>query len=178
MGLRQGRLPEEVPVLQPTWLPARFREAPFPERAGVFGGEIGPSYLVGYRSDAGDVLLFALGTVNAAEPDTADRIGVRGTVGSITTSASWWPPIAVYWLEGSRRYAVQACGVSRDEMLRIAAGLAPVGVEVLEAGPRRLPSTGMASPPIWLVGVLGILLTATGLAIRSRSTGLCRGGSW
>lgn len=120
----RSRLPANIAVLRPAWLPARFRAAPLVQ--GVHNDRIvGTNYEVGYRSVKGDVLLFALGSVNSGPPDTQARIRVRGVQGTLATS-SLWPPIGVYWREHGRFYAVQAHGVTRSEMLHIVACLKPV----------------------------------------------------
>lgn len=79
---------------------------------------------MGYRSVNGDVVQFALGSMNARPPNTTTHIRVRGTPGTLITS-SLWPPIGVYWREHGRFYGIQAHGMSRTEMLRIVAGLTP-----------------------------------------------------
>ena len=122
----RAALPARVLVLQPAWLPARFRAAPLV--LGVHNDRIvGANYEVGSRSVTGDVLQLALGDQNAGPPVTTMRIQVRGVQGALVTS-SLWPAIGVYWHERGRLYAIQARGVSRAEMLRIVGDLAPVKV--------------------------------------------------
>ncbi len=121
----RGRLPKSVTILPPAWLPTRFRATPPAQTVMDVPSLGGPYYQVGYRSNRGDVLIFALGAINTGSPDTQERIRVRGVQGTLTTSSNW-PPIGVYWREHGQFYAIQAHGVTRAEMLHIVAGLAPV----------------------------------------------------
>ncbi len=122
----RSRLPRDVTVLRPGWLPARFRTAPVIWPGSVQNSRVfGTTYNVGYRSIRGDVVQFALGSVNSGPPDTQERIRVRGVQGTLATSSNW-PPIGVYWHERSRFYAIQAHGITRAEMLHIVADLTPV----------------------------------------------------
>ena len=116
----RAQLPKSVLVLRPIWLPARFRMAPHLDSVHHEGPA---AYVVGYRSVRGDVLLFALGAVNSARPDTRTPIRVRGVAGWIETTPGW-PAQAVMWQEGTQHEEVQARGVTRAELLRIVAGMA------------------------------------------------------
>jgi len=118
------RLPASVPVLHPTWLPARFRVAPVVQT--FYSSRREPVYWISYRSrHDGDSLLFALGGVNSWRPDSIQRIRVRGVRGWIETS-SGWPSLQVVWQEGPWHYAVQAHGVSRMELLHSVTALMPM----------------------------------------------------
>lgn len=119
-------LPVETPIYRPTWLPARFQQAPELWYAEDRGGDIGPIYLVGYRSSSGDVLHFALGAVNTAPPDTIESVTVRGVEGTLVTTSSW-PKIGISWQERPRVYHVQGGdNITREEMMRIVESLALV----------------------------------------------------
>lgn len=122
----RDRLPSNIPVVQPAWVPARFCIAPATGQSAMNVPSLGgPYYHVGYRSPTGDSLLFILGTANSGRVSTETRIPVRGTSGWLMTGPDW-PAIAVDWREQGRFYFIQARGVTRAEMLRIAASLAPV----------------------------------------------------
>lgn len=127
----RAALPAEVPVYRPTWLPARFQAAPELWYAKDRGGDIGPTYLIGYRSDTGDVLHFALGGVNTSRPDTIEHITVRGVEATLVTTPAW-PKVGISWQEGERVYHVQGYGdhITREELVRIVESLAPVHNDV------------------------------------------------
>jgi len=84
----RSRLPRDVTVLRPGWLPARFRTAPVIWPGSVQNSRVfGTTYNVGYRSIRGDVVQFALGSVNSGPPDTQERIRVRGVQGTLAVSS-------------------------------------------------------------------------------------------
>ncbi len=118
------QLPTSVRVLRPAWLPARFRGAPLLQSLH-HDALAAAAYQVGYRSTAGDVLLFALGPVNSARPDTRTRIRINGLEGWFETT-SGWPAQAIVWQVGTAHYVVQAHGVSRAELSRIVANVVAV----------------------------------------------------
>ncbi len=118
------RLPTNVAVFRPAWLPARFGGAPLLQSLRHDALTVA-AYQVGYRSPLGDVLLFALGPVNSARPDTRTRIRVLGVEGWIETTRGW-PARAIFWRVGAEHYTVQARGVSRAELVRIVSSLIAV----------------------------------------------------
>lgn len=129
----RGRLPAEVLVLRPTWLPAGFTPAPIPATAGNLDG---PAYCVAYIAGAARSIRFCLGPVNGAPPDTTEPVRVRGIAGILTTSAQWTPRIGVFWKEGGGDYSVLGNGVTPAELLRSVDGLTAVG-----------PTTGVTRAP-------------------------------
>jgi hypothetical protein len=149
-SVARAMLPSEVPIYRPAWLPARFEQAlPVLLDAGDPGGEIGPFYLIGYRSSAGNVLHFALGAANNAQPDTIERIRVRGVEGELITT-SGWPKLGVSWQEGQRDYYVQASGdeISRAQLLRIVDSLTPVEQNLATPPPPGPPPTSRWDLPV------------------------------
>ncbi len=122
--------PAERPVYRPTWLPARFRQPATVTTVFLLFGVI-------YDSDAGDRLFFG-NTANScggASSDVVEPIMVRGHAGSLITSTECTPEIMVAWREGDQAHRVMGykfngeSAPSREEMLRIAASLEPVGAD-------------------------------------------------
>jgi DNA-directed RNA polymerase specialized sigma24 family protein len=123
-----------IAVLRPTWLPKSNDEYHvFPEggtsRDGFF--YYGVSYYE-LRSDPGTTVwmeFFAdsLETTGGAfihfggVPET---VTIRGHAAELTGNGS--PGWVLVWSEGNYRYAIQAFGVSREDLVRIADSLAPV----------------------------------------------------
>ncbi len=134
----RGRLPANVPVYRPAYLPANFRQA-----SEVVNG---PFYGVVYRGDGGDLLAFTFGGGNSSPPRTEEPVLVHGVPDRLVTTAGS-PPIGVFWSETGEGYAVRAehgtgsTVISRDELLRVVAGLTPVGADGRAALPG-LPNTG------------------------------------
>lgn len=153
-------VPSDLPVYQPTWLPARFRLAPLPP---------GPMPYVGvtYVSDQGDLLVFAVGPTNSARPTRVEPVTVHGLPGQLSFSDGS-PPIQVTWIENGQLYSVRAergtgkTTISRDELLKVVANLILFG----PSQGAHLPRSGDESMP-WLL-VVGGLLVVAGLAIRLR----------
>lgn len=164
----RATLPHDVPVLQPTWLPERCQAVPTLQRACADCPDHHPGYAVGYRSDAGDALLFLLGGANSARPETREPVTVRGVQGQLEHTADW-PEWAVVWMEGQGlAYAVQAQGVSREEMLRIVLSLDPSEqdgqVPVLPvSGMRRVTPRAIFPPTL---GLVALSLIGAGVALR------------
>ena len=124
-------------VYRPTWLPERFRAPATAQTVGLLSG-------AGYDSDAGDRLFLGTPGNFCGGNGTSEPITVRGYPGSLFTSTDCAPEIWFSWNEGEQRYLVmgyrhQGAGApTREEMLWIAAGLAPVGADgrpVAAAGP-------------------------------------------
>lgn len=161
----RATLPHDVPVLQPTWLPARFQAAPTLQRACADCPDHRPGYAVEYRSDAGNVLLFLLGGANSARPETREPVTVRGVQGQLEHTAGW-PEWEVVWMEGQGlAYAVQAQGVSREEMLLSLdpseqGGQAPV---LPRSGMRRVTPRAISPPTL---GLVALSLIGAGAALR------------
>ncbi len=130
----RARVPVGAAVYRPTWLPARFRQpAEFSDRGGTLS--------VGYRSPDNGGLVFAIGGGNSAEPSGQEPITVHGYAGYLLHSDGS-PPIQVTWGEAGTGYAVRGSkDVTRDELLQIAASLAPVGADGAFA-PQCFPETG------------------------------------
>jgi hypothetical protein len=115
-------VPPSQPVLMPTWLPDRYR-------GGIatigYAHEGSPGlwrYQIGYRAIDGKLIVFSLGAVNSAPPTTSETATVRGVQARLVTTGSW-PAIEMQWDEADDLYSIQSTGLSRDEILRIAAGL-------------------------------------------------------
>ena len=126
----RAKTPAARNVYRPTWLPDRFWQ---PAVASTY--DSGLVFGATYVSDTGDRLLFG-STANfcgGCERATVEPITVRGYPGTLTTAASPGPETWFSWLEGEQAYMVlgyranAASQPSRDEMLRIAASLEPVG---------------------------------------------------
>lgn len=154
------QLPAAVPVYRPSWLPARFQgtvsvEVPDPSVSG------GPAYRVGYRSASGNALIFALDPVNSGPPVTTAPLAVASTMGKVVTiAAGWWPQRAVLWQERTGKplaYTVQAMGVSREELLRVAAGLTAASSSAVS-----LPQAGGGGGARENVSGVGLLLVLAG----------------
>ena len=126
----RGIIPRSIPVVRPTYLPSRFDasqvilqyayETPYYQPLVD-----GWTYEVWYRSAAGSVA-FALGSVNSSPPKSSEIIEVRGNQGYLVTTVGW-PAIEVNWTEaGGHSYSIQSSDLSRDELLRVVAGLVTV----------------------------------------------------
>ena len=108
-----------VLVVRPTFLPPslgptvsyRFENAPE-----------GWNYGVGYNAGSSANVSFILGPVNSGFAEQQEQIIVRGHAGLLLVS-SQFPRLQVTWMEGGRRYYIQANGISIEDMRRIAAGL-------------------------------------------------------
>lgn len=119
----RAQLPPDVAVLKPSVLPARFSDPPL--LLSVFGAPLGPRYYIGYGAK-GESLIFYLGSANSASPTSTEAITVRGVSGTLGTTASW-PAIQAIWMENGRPYIIQDGSVmTRDELLKIIAGLVEV----------------------------------------------------
>ena len=143
----RARVPTDLPVYRPTWLPARFNQPPIAVANGL-------EYGVVYTSDEGDRLLFGLtgNTCGLPAGDTSQTIepyavhGINGML-VINTRPDCPPRIGVFWQEAGGRYAIQANAttradaLSRDELRLIVDGLAPVGLDG-EVAPQCFPETG------------------------------------
>ncbi|MFN8538174.1 MAG: hypothetical protein U0232_11940 [Thermomicrobiales bacterium] len=125
----RAKTPPERQVYRPTWLPARFRQQAVASTVGLLFG-------VSYDSDAGDRLYLG-STANSCGGGggTSEPITVLGHEGTLYTSTECAPEIWFAWTEGDQSYRVMGykyngtSALTRDEMLRIAASLSPVGVD-------------------------------------------------
>jgi hypothetical protein len=142
-ALVRAALPAGAPAYRPTWLPERFRGTAVFVNLANNRGSTGPAYEVHYYAIATgtgtgagrESLVFTLGAPvgamgNTAPPETTERVLVNGVEGGLNTS-SWSPRVWVVWREGERPHSVRAFSlsgeqISREEMLLIIAGLAPV----------------------------------------------------
>ncbi len=161
----RAALPAERPIYRPTWLPSRFHSEPLPPVPGPYFG-------VTYQSDQGDLIVFAFGPTNSAPFTQTEPISVHGFAGNLSATDGS-PPIQVTWVENGELYSVRAergsgvATISRDELRKIVANLAPFGPNATE--PSRLPRTGQESKPFGLV--LGAIALLAGMTLR-RLTGL------
>jgi hypothetical protein len=167
----RAREPANVTVVAPSWLPALFRTPPIALDQRLFAGIATPAYQVAYHGPGSAIIVFALGAVNSGPPSSREAIPVRGVAGQFEAiQPGWWPEEQVRWQEGSWMgkplvYTIQAIGVSRADMLHIAARLLSVPVGSVPSG---MPTAGeggdaadgRAAVPlaIWLAG--GMLLFA------------------
>jgi hypothetical protein len=127
----RAKVPRDRPIFRPTWLPERFRQPGQAQLSGPFTG-------VTYRSDAGDTLSFVAGGSNSCVPldlpvQTEPLLvhGVRGNLNFAPPSCQ--REVSAYWLPlgpaVNYSYSIQSQEgptsgpVSREEMLRIVAGL-------------------------------------------------------
>ncbi len=145
-GALRAQLPAAVPVYRPTWLPDRFAQVWQPVAPLPYVG-------VTYRSAGGELLAFTFGATNSAEPSSHEALTVHGQPAMLTTTASA-PLIAVSWSEAGESYSVRGergdgtTVISRDELLRVVAGLALVGPDgraqggVQAADEQCFPQTG------------------------------------
>ena len=123
-----------VAILRPTWLPKSKDEYQVFSGAGASGGGFF-SYDVSYyelRSAPGATVWHVNFMATSLEgPGGVMQLGgvpesvtVRGQAALVTGNGSpWW---VIVWSEGNYRYAIQAFGVSREDLLRVADSLAPV----------------------------------------------------
>lgn len=160
---------ENVVVLRPTWLPARFRtETVMVEYAYMSF----PRYRIGYATDDG-LILVAAGAVNSAPPSESMAIDVGGVTATYSVTSSW-PERQVGWIQSGVFYSIQARGVTENELLHVARALAEVSVIGTGSDPQpvvaaALPSTSTVPEPelqsrllmVWL----GLLLAAAGGAM-------------
>ena len=168
----RGRLPPEVLVLRPTWLPPGYREAPIPVSAGV--GSLGPFYEVSYTAgrDLNIFLRSGLCDVGVAERFAIERVKMRGVEVFIFRNQEADYRLSACWTEAGRSYSIWTSGgVSRDDLVRIVAGLRPVGMDELEAGPGQLPRSGGTVAPLPVVAAVGAGLGAMGLLLGVRARG-------
>jgi hypothetical protein len=119
----RSQLPADIAVLKPTFLPARFSDPPW--LLSLFNDSFGPRYYIGYGAK-GESLIFYLGSANSAQPTSTEPITIRGVNGTLGTTASW-PAIQAIWMENGRPYIIQdSSAMTRDELLKIVAGLVEV----------------------------------------------------
>ncbi|MGH2355712.1 MAG: hypothetical protein ACRDI2_23955 [Chloroflexota bacterium] len=125
-------VPAATPVYQPSWLPARFKGAAVYVDLGHDQGRQRPAYQVSYRTKDREMIAFLLGPGvgamgNATPPATREPIPVHGAEGQLFTSAGS-PRVWATWQERGQTYSVRAFGerTTRDELLQIIEGLAPV----------------------------------------------------
>lgn len=141
----RAREPANVAVFAPSWLPAPFRTPPIAADQRLFVGIATPIYRVAYHGPGRSIIVFALGPVNSGPPAFSEAITVHGANGQFEAiRPGWWPEEQVRWQQGSWQgqplvYTVQAIGVSRAEMLDIAASLMPVPIE---SAPGGMPAAG------------------------------------
>lgn len=146
-SLVQTTVGENVVALRPTWLPTRFRT----EKVMVeYAYTNFPRYRVGYATDDG-LILVAAGAVNSAPPSQSLAIDIRGVTMTYSVTSSW-PERQVTWEQSGAFYSIQARGVTEDELLQVARGLADVGVIGTGTDPQpaiapALPSTSTAPEP-------------------------------
>jgi methionine-rich copper-binding protein CopC len=157
----RATLPPELPIYRPTWLPERFRQSPLPPASGPYFG-------VTYRSDQGDMLVFAFGPTNSAPPTRVDPISIHGIAGQLSeTDVS--PALVVAWMEHGQLYSIRtergtgSTTMSRDELLRVVSSLAPLGPNNAVVS-SQLPRGG--EEPGLVPLTLGGLLLLAGLAVR------------
>ena len=122
----RAALPRDTPIFRPTWLPERFRQAGTAATTGPIVG-------VGYTSNEGDSLLFIFGgsnTCGTPQQPTTEAALFHGNRGSLTVwPEGCFPAISADWTEVGKTYSIQgnkgtrAAALSRDELLRVIAGL-------------------------------------------------------
>jgi hypothetical protein len=113
--LVRDSLPSNVPVLRPGWLPDRYAaDGVIVEYAHDVGGW---RYRVGYGT-GNHTILFALGSVNSARPDSTEALTMRGVSVTISKTSSW-PAIQAIWDESGGTYTIQSNDLTRDELVRI-----------------------------------------------------------
>ncbi len=121
-SLVRDSMPSSVSVLRPDWLPDRYAA----DRVVVeYAHNVnGWRYRVGYG--AGNTsILFALGSVNSARPNSTETITARGISVTIST-ASAFPAIQAVWDEAGGTYSIQSNDLTRDELIRIIENLQAV----------------------------------------------------
>ena len=122
-------------VLRPTWLPKGSDEYQIfsgegTGRDGLFGYSLGyveqhaipgtTVWNIEFLADSRDHPSRGVQEFGGASQD----VKVRGHAGELFGNGA--PGWTLVWTEGTYRYAIQAFGVSRDDVLRIADTLAPV----------------------------------------------------
>jgi hypothetical protein len=128
----RAKLPRDTPVFRPTWLPERFRQAGTATTTGPFVG-------VGYTSDEGDIVLFVFGGSNTCatpQQPSVEAALFHGNRGSLTVwPEGCFPAISANWTEVGKTYSIQgnkgarAAALSREELLRVIAGLTRIEPE-------------------------------------------------
>ena len=124
-----------VAVLRPTWLPKSKDEYRVGPEAGALSG--GPfSYDVSYyelRSAPGATVWHVDFIADSLDRPAGgfiefggvrESVTVRGHAAQLAGNGS--PGWVLLWGEGNYRYVIQAFGVSREDLLRVADSLAPV----------------------------------------------------
>ena len=121
-SLVRESMPSYTAVLRPTWLPDRYAA----DRVVVeYAHNVsGWRYRVGYGAGNSSVL-FALGSVNSARPNSTETTTVRGIAVTISTSSDF-PAIQATWDESGGTYSIQSNDLTRDELIRIIESLQPV----------------------------------------------------
>ncbi len=121
----RAAIPSAVPVLRPAILPSALRsdvaELLYARQAGDQW-----MYAVTYHGDgSGAAVTFAMGPVNATNPNGTRAVEVRGANATLATSAGS-PHVMVFWHESGHLYSVYANDLSEDEILRIAQSTRPM----------------------------------------------------
>jgi hypothetical protein len=116
-------VPASALVIRPTWLPPALAVVdPTVSYAYATGEErAGYRYGVGYVTGT-TTIVFAAGAVNSGPPKATETTTIRGMSAQVT-STDTWPNLQVAWTERGNLFTVQANGVSKDELLRVAAEL-------------------------------------------------------
>jgi hypothetical protein len=108
-GVRRA-MPAHSAVFRPTWLPAPFRNAAYVGSSSETDGRAHNAYVVEYCAKScenGDILEFVLNYASRA----------KGTTPSLT----------VTWHPRGQKYAVEARGITRADVLRVVAHLRKMG---------------------------------------------------
>jgi hypothetical protein len=121
-SLVRASIPQDVTVLRPRWLPERYAaDSVVVEYAHNVGGW---RYRVGYGT-GNRTVLFALGSVNSARPNSTETLTMRGVSVTISTTSDW-PAIQAIWDDVGGTYSIQSTDLTRDELIRIVESLQPV----------------------------------------------------
>lgn len=121
----RGGVGPTVAVLRPTWLPDRFVRTSVLVQYADVTPEGEPRYRVGYRAPNGEIITFALGAVNSSPPTVQEGILLRGLAATFSATDGW-PRVQVKWTERGGGYSIQSIGLSRDDLLRVGAGMRPL----------------------------------------------------
>jgi hypothetical protein len=121
----RARVASAVPVLRPSWLPPKVDGSlafVYYVRSDVVQGMATYSYRVAYSGPGGSIIEVSRGPTNSAQPLSTEPIEVRGQKGTLS-STSAWPQFEVTWMEAGDQYSIQASGIAREDIIRIATSL-------------------------------------------------------
>jgi hypothetical protein len=117
------QVPNDIPVLAPTWLPEGvgapqldWLDGPPRVERWMFG--------IAYRF-AGKSLLFGLNGVNSPPPTRTERVTVGSREAVLLYAGDGDRFLQLDWRESGQIYHLQSAGIARGDLLRVFADLRP-----------------------------------------------------